>query len=176
MTESARPEGRRDVEAALAARRELGPDDEEHIAAGLAEHVDELVALRLVDTRVNSKGRARDREDERTARRHRFVLGVISLGAGIPVTGIAAGPTSASSARRSAGPASSEPISPPPGPVGSAPDGSPRIGGAQPPSRWPNAPNLGSAGPPILAAPANLGRAQWARSRLRWPTPISPYG
>ena len=91
MTEFAKPEGRRDVEAALAARRELGPDYEEHIAAGLAEHVDELVALRLADTRVNTEERARDREDERTARHHRFVLGIISLGAGIPVTGIAAG-------------------------------------------------------------------------------------
>lgn len=73
MTEFRKPEGRRDVEAALAVRRELGPDYEDEIAAGLAEHVDELVAARIVDTRLESDERARDREDERIARHHRFV-------------------------------------------------------------------------------------------------------
>ncbi len=83
--------GSSDVGAALAARRELGPDYEDEIAAGLAEHVEELVALRLADTRLAVDERARDREDDRTARHHRFVLGIISLGAGIPISGIAAG-------------------------------------------------------------------------------------
>ena len=82
---------RRDVEAALEARRELGPDYEDQIAAGLAEHVDELVAMRLADARLANQDRALDREDERSSRTQRFVLGIISLGAGIPVTAITAG-------------------------------------------------------------------------------------
>jgi hypothetical protein len=81
---------RRDVEAALGARRELGPEYDDQIAAGLAQRVDELVALRLADTRAEVSERQLDREDERTSQRHRFVLGIVSLGAGIPITGIAA--------------------------------------------------------------------------------------
>ena len=82
------PELRRDVEAALAARRDLGPDYDASIAAGLAERVDELVAIRLADTRGDAAERQADREDERTSRSHRFVLGIVSLGAGIPITAI----------------------------------------------------------------------------------------
>ena len=87
----AQPETRRDVEAALAARRELGPDFDDQIAAGLAERVDELVAIRLADTRADISERRLDREDERVGSRQRFVLGIVSVGAGIPVTGIVAG-------------------------------------------------------------------------------------
>ena len=85
------PEVRRDVEAALEARRELGPEYDEHIAAGLAERVDELVAIRIADARIANQERFFDREDERSGRRQRFVLGIVSLGAGIPITGITAG-------------------------------------------------------------------------------------
>jgi hypothetical protein len=81
---------RRDVEAAVAARRELGVEYEESIAAGLAERIDELVAIRLADSRADVSERQLDREDERSSRTQRFVLGIISLGAGIPVTAIAA--------------------------------------------------------------------------------------
>ena len=85
------PQVRRDVEAALEARRELGPEYDDHIAAGLAERVDELVAMRIADNRVANEERLLDREDERSGRRQRFVLGIVSLGAGIPISGIAAG-------------------------------------------------------------------------------------
>ena len=81
---------RRDIEAALAARRDLGPDYDDQIAAGLAERIDELVAIRLADSRAEVSERQLDREDERSSRTQRFVLGIISLGAGIPITGIAA--------------------------------------------------------------------------------------
>jgi hypothetical protein len=81
---------RRDVEAALAARRELGVEYEDQIAAGLAERIDELVAIRLADSRADVSERQLDREDERSSRTQRFVLGIISLGAGIPVTAISA--------------------------------------------------------------------------------------
>ncbi len=82
-------ETRRDVEAALAARRELGPDYEDQVAAGLADRIDELVAIRLADQRAEQRERQLDRADERSSRTQRFVLGIISLGAGIPVTAIA---------------------------------------------------------------------------------------
>ena len=84
-------ETRRDIEAALAVRRELGPDYDDQIAAGLAERIDELVAIRIADARVEVSERQLDREDERSGRRQRFVLGVVSVGTGIPVTGIVAG-------------------------------------------------------------------------------------
>ena len=84
------PETRRDVEAALAARRELGPDYDDAVADSLAQHIDELVAIRLADSRAEVSERRLDREDERTSRRQRFVLGIVSLGTGIPVTAIAA--------------------------------------------------------------------------------------
>ena len=84
------PEMRRDVEAALEARRELGPEYDDHIAAGLAERVDELVAMRIADARIANQERQFDREDEQSGRRQRFVLGIVSVGAGIPISGIAA--------------------------------------------------------------------------------------
>src|SRR5919199_163712 len=83
-------ETRRDVEAALAARRELGPEYDDQVAAGLADRIDELVAMRLADQRAELSERQLDREDDRISRRQRFVLGIVSLGAGIPVTAIAA--------------------------------------------------------------------------------------
>ena len=73
-------ETRRDIEAALAARRDLGPEYDESIAAGLAERIDELVAIRLADSQVQLSDRQAEREDERTGRSHSFVLGIISPG------------------------------------------------------------------------------------------------
>lgn len=84
-------ETQRDVEAALAARRELGPEYDEHVAAGLAERMDALVAMRLAETRGELSDRQLEREDQQSSRSHRFVLGIVSVGAGIPVTGIVAG-------------------------------------------------------------------------------------
>ncbi|GAA3576666.1 hypothetical protein GCM10022197_37350 [Microlunatus spumicola] len=81
-------ETRRDVEAALAARRDLGPEYDDAVAAGLAERMDELVAIRLAHERGDVSERQLDREDVRTSQRQRFVLGIVSLGAGIPVTAI----------------------------------------------------------------------------------------
>ena len=60
-------ETRRDIEAALAARRDLGPEYDESIAAGLAERIDELVAIRLADSRADVSERQLDREDERAS-------------------------------------------------------------------------------------------------------------
>jgi hypothetical protein len=78
-----------DVQAAWEARKELGPEYEEHIASGLADRVEELVAYRTAELRHQGTVRSNDEELERTAQRQGFVLGIISLGAGIPITGIA---------------------------------------------------------------------------------------
>jgi hypothetical protein len=80
-----------DVEAAWEARKELGPEYEEHIASGLADRVEELVAYRTAELLHQGAVRTQDEELERSAQRHRFVLGIISLGIGVPVTGIAGG-------------------------------------------------------------------------------------
>jgi hypothetical protein len=81
-------ETRRDVQAAMAARRELGMEYEEAIAAGLLDRVNQLALMRASEVR-----READRSDEvakaeKESRHHRFVLGIVSLGAGIPITAI----------------------------------------------------------------------------------------
>ncbi|MDN5762049.1 MAG: hypothetical protein L0H41_07025 [Microlunatus sp.] len=78
------------VQAALAARAELGPEYDEHIAAGLADRVEELVAYRTAELRHAGEQTREDRGDRRSRETHRFVLGIISLGSGIPITAIAA--------------------------------------------------------------------------------------
>ena len=85
------PELQRDVEAALAARRELGPDYDDHVAAALAERIDQLVAIQLAEARVRGEDLRADREDAQSARTQRFVLGLASIGGGIPITAIAGG-------------------------------------------------------------------------------------
>jgi hypothetical protein len=78
------------VRAAYAARAELGPDYDDAIAAGLAERVEELVAYRTAELRRADERGKEDRADVRRGNTHRFVLGIISLGTGIPITAIAA--------------------------------------------------------------------------------------
>ena len=79
-----------DVRAAWEARRELGPEYEEHIASGLADRVEELVAYRTAELRQQGAVRSQDEELERTAQRQSFVLGIVSLGVGVPITAISA--------------------------------------------------------------------------------------
>ena len=80
----------RDAQAALAARMELGPEYNEHIAEGLAERVEQLAAIRAGELRyeaevANSTGRG-----DQSGRVRQFVLGIVSLTVGIPITAIAA--------------------------------------------------------------------------------------
>lgn len=74
----------------MAARSELGPEYDEAIAAGLAERVEELVAYRTAELRHADESTKEERTDRRRAESHRFVLGIISLGTGVPITAIAA--------------------------------------------------------------------------------------
>ena len=91
MSESARnEETRRDVKAALAARRELGVEYEEAIAAGLLDRVNQLAVMRASEMRREAERVDQAAELEKTSRTHRFVLAIISLGVGVPITGISA--------------------------------------------------------------------------------------
>jgi hypothetical protein len=80
---------RRDAEAAIAARQELGPEYEEDVAAGLAERVEQLVAFRTAELRQAGETEHRGSSYEKTAQTQRFVTALVSLGAGIPITAIA---------------------------------------------------------------------------------------
>jgi hypothetical protein len=80
----------RDAEAALAARMELGPDYTEHVAAGLAERVEQLAAVRAGELRYQAEVANSTTQDEKSGRTRQFVLGIISLGVGVPITAISA--------------------------------------------------------------------------------------
>jgi hypothetical protein len=84
------PELRRETEAAIAARRELGPEYEDAVAAGLADRVEQLVAYRTAELRAQAGQQTLESEAEKSRRTQRFALGIVSLGAGIPITAIAA--------------------------------------------------------------------------------------
>jgi hypothetical protein len=89
MSESARDdETRRDIQAALGARRELGIEYEEAIAAGLLDRVNQLALMRASEMRREAEKVDQLAEAEKTSRRQRFVLGIVSLGVGIPITAI----------------------------------------------------------------------------------------
>jgi hypothetical protein len=91
MSESARnEETRREVEAALAARRELGLEYEEAIAAGLLDRVNQLALMRASEMRREAERVDQQAEVEKSSRTQRFVLGIISLGVGVPITAISA--------------------------------------------------------------------------------------
>ncbi len=91
MSESARDdETRRDIQAALGARRELGLEYEEAIAAGLLDRVNQLALMRAAEIRREAERVDHVAEAEKDSRRQRFVLGIISLGTGIPITAISA--------------------------------------------------------------------------------------
>jgi hypothetical protein len=94
MSESARnEETRREVQAALGARRELGMEYEEAIAAGLLDRVNQLALMRASEIRRETERVDQVAEADKASRTHRFVLGIISLGVGIPITAISASET-----------------------------------------------------------------------------------
>ena len=69
---------------------ELGPDYEEHIAAGLAERVEQLAADRAAEVYQESERARLAARGEQSGRVRQFVLGIISLVLGVPITAIAA--------------------------------------------------------------------------------------
>jgi hypothetical protein len=77
-----------EIAAALAARRELGPDYEDAIAASLAERLE-----REITTRVDAGLAARTvaKQERRHSDSSSFGIAAVSLFCGIPITGIVAG-------------------------------------------------------------------------------------
>lgn len=75
--------GHGDIEAALAARRELGARYDAELVDGFAERIERAVEHRVAEQRALDQRRTSGNEG---ARIRQFVLGVISLGAGIPIT------------------------------------------------------------------------------------------
>jgi hypothetical protein len=83
-------ESQREAAASINARRELGLEYEEQIAAGLAERVEQAVWQRHQEVSQETQLElARMREDRRE-QTQRFTLAIISLGTGIPITAISA--------------------------------------------------------------------------------------
>jgi hypothetical protein len=80
----------RDTQAALAARMELGPEYTEHIAEGLAERVEQLAAIRAGELRYEAEVANSTSHTDQSGRVRQFVLGIVSLTVGIPITAIAA--------------------------------------------------------------------------------------
>jgi hypothetical protein len=79
----------RDVEAALGARMELGAEYTEHVAAGLAERVEQLAAIRAGELRHQTEVANSSVLQERGNRVRQFVLGLVSVVMGVPITAIA---------------------------------------------------------------------------------------
>ena len=82
-------ETRHDVEAALAAQRELGPEYGDQIAAGLADRVEQLAAYRTAELRQAAAREGEGSRLEQVAQRNRLVTAIVSLGAGIPISVVA---------------------------------------------------------------------------------------
>ena len=87
-------------QAALGARRELGFEYEEAIAAGLLDRVNQLALMRASEIRREAERIDHVAEAEKESRTQRFVLGIISLGVGIPITAISANVVDPGSGRR----------------------------------------------------------------------------
>ena len=81
---------RRDAEAALAARMELGPEYNEYVAAGLAERVEELAEARAAELRQQALDASRAQAVEQGGRGRQFALAIVSMVMGIPITAITA--------------------------------------------------------------------------------------
>ena len=76
-----------EVEAVLSTRGELGSSWEPELAASFADRIE-----RLVEARVSERSQeiARRRSDDAGQGGRQMVLGIVSLGTGIPITAIAA--------------------------------------------------------------------------------------
>lgn len=83
-------EARREAAAAIGARRELGPEYEAQIAAGLAERVEHALWQHHQQGTQHTQVELAEIRDERDSRTQRFVLAIVSLGTGIPLTAIGA--------------------------------------------------------------------------------------
>ena len=74
---------RQDVEAFLETRRELGPSYEREVVDAFAERIERAVDARVHDQAAELK---QQRDDERGDRQRQLALGIVSIGASIPIT------------------------------------------------------------------------------------------
>ena len=65
-------------------------DYEDHIAAGLAQRVEELAAFRAGELRYQAEAARREESGEQSGRGKQFALGIVSLSLGVPITAITA--------------------------------------------------------------------------------------
>lgn len=72
-----------EVEAFLETRRELGPSYEKEIVEAFAERIERAVEAR---TGGEVEERRLRRDEERGDRQRQLALGIVSIGAGIPIT------------------------------------------------------------------------------------------
>ena len=72
-----------DLRAALEARRELGPEHEQEVVDAFLDRIERSVAQRVASARTPA------RRDHRGSEQRRFVLVIVSLAAGVPLTAIA---------------------------------------------------------------------------------------
>ncbi|HEX6248095.1 MAG TPA: hypothetical protein VFZ64_09520 [Nocardioidaceae bacterium] len=79
---------RQELEAALEARRELGPAYEPALVDSFVERIEQAVEAR-VDARLAERRSERKHEDERGSKQ--MALGITSLALGIPISAIAGG-------------------------------------------------------------------------------------
>lgn len=75
--------GHADIEAALEARRELGARYDAELVDGFAERIERTVERHVADLAALQSAGPGDAEGGRV---RQFVLGIISLGVGVPVT------------------------------------------------------------------------------------------
>ena len=78
---------RRDYEALLAARGELGPQYDKALVDSFADRMEKEIQRRAFHG--NDEWQAR-RDDARGDRQRQLALGIVSIGAGIPITAISA--------------------------------------------------------------------------------------
>lgn len=81
---------RDELAAALAARRDLGPAYDDALADSFVDKIDQQIEAR-VDQRLSERGGKGARAQSDEAGQRQWVLGIISLGTGIPITAIAGG-------------------------------------------------------------------------------------
>jgi hypothetical protein len=75
--------GHSDIEAALATRRELGARYDAELVDGFAERIERAVERRVAEQNALQRRRTAGAEGGRI---RQFVLGIVSVGAGIPIT------------------------------------------------------------------------------------------
>ncbi|MBL0748000.1 hypothetical protein [Nocardioides baculatus] len=75
--------GHSDIEAALATRRELGARYDAELVDGFAERIERAVERRVADRTALEQRRTASAGNGRT---RQFVLGIVSVGVGVPIT------------------------------------------------------------------------------------------